>query len=472
VKLDSRITVRTDELTEREWRKLFTRLTFTDAEGYEVSAFQHRSGRGVVEMPRGAWDMLPSHVDVIDMRSRPKMRKVAYRKQLDAPGYEGQSEAVMAMFEREQGQVIAPPGRGKTEIALAFAATCRTRVLVVVHTHDLMKQWIDRAQQSVPGMAVGKIQGNTCQVEHLTIATAQTLKRHLRDGGAFWRQFGAIVIDEAHHAAAETWEWLLNVCPAYYRFGVTASEKRSDGRQALVRFNIGPVIYKLKFESQVPMTVVPVKTGFKTRYNGQQYTRILQELVKDAERNRRTAELAIKEISAGNSVLVLSRQIAHLEAIYAEMNQVAPDGEYNFNEQAEIVTGQIPRGKRDKYISALRDGSLRCILGTQLFEEGVDVPRLNRIILAFPGTEITALQKVGRGSRQSEGKTETIIYDMLDDLVRVLAKQYLRRKTWYQSVGIKVDKVKEARNAQAKEPAKKKGRKLLAQFQVARPARH
>jgi hypothetical protein len=61
---------------------------------------------------------------------------------------------------------------------------------------------------------------------------------------------------------------------------------------------------------------------------------------------------------------------------------------------------------------------------------------------------------------------------MLDDLVRVLAKQYLRRKTWYQSVGIKVDKVKEARNAQAKEPAKKKGRKLLAQFQVARPARH
>ena len=444
MKLDSIITVRKDELTKKQWVNVLNQLSFRDAEGNEVSSFQYRSGRDEVWLPRGALDMLPADINCIDLRSRPKMPKLAYAKKLDAPSYEGQSAGVKAMFEFEQGQVIAPPGRGKTEIVLAFAAAAKTRTLVIVHTQDLMKQWVERVDTSVPGMAVGTIQGQECDVEHLTVAMAQTLKRYVDAGGAFWRQFGAIVVDEAHHAAAETWEWLLNVCPAYYRFGVTASEKRSDGRQKLVRYNIGPVIYKLEFKSAVPITVVPVKTGFKTKYNGQQYTRIIKGLVNDDERNARIARIVDEEIIEGNSVLVLSRQIDHLENIHAKITKSmqCPDcqddpGCHGLTcEQVQIVTGKSKL--RKEHIKALTDGSLRCILGTQLFEEGVDIPRLNRIVLAFPGTEITALQKVGRGARKYDGKTETIVYDLLDDFVRVLAKQFLRRKRWYKSVDILV----------------------------------
>lgn len=437
-------------------------MSFRDADDNEVAAYQYLSGKDAVVLPRGAWDMLPSRIEALDLRSRPGMPKLAYAKQLDAPGYEGQLGAVRAMFEHGQGQIIAPPGRGKTEICLAFAAMCRTRVLVVVHTQDLMKQWMDRAAGSVPGMKVGRIQGKVCQVEHLTIATAQTLKKYVRAGGKFWRQFGAVIVDEAHHAAAETWEWLLNVCPAYYRFGVTASEKRSDGRQALVRYFIGPVIYKLEFKSGVPMTVVPVKTKFKTKWNGQQYTRIIKQLVNDRDRNIQIAKLVTKEVNAGNSTLVLSRQIKHLENIRDELPE-------DVRSHTRIVTGRLNRRDRDKFIGELRDGSLRCILGTQLFEEGVDVPRLNRIVLAYPGTEITALQKVGRGSRQAEGKTETIIYDMLDEFVRVLVKQFKRRKKWYESVDIKIAKLKKKGKAHA--PDKKKRRIIHSALKVSRPGR-
>lgn len=469
MKLDSVITVGLEELTRKQWRELFTRLTFRDADDMEVSAYQFRSGRNDVILPRGALDMLPA-LAVSDMRSRPVMPKRSYAKQLDAPGYEGQVDAVRAMFKAQQGQVIAPPGNGKTEICLAFAAASCTRILVVVHTQDLMKQWLDRAAVSVPGMSVGRIQGKTCQIEHLTIATAQTLKKYLQAGGKFWRQFGAVIVDEAHHAAAETWEWLLHTSPAFYRFGVTASEKRSDGRQALVRYNIGPVIHKLKFKSGVPMTVVPVTTEFRTKLNGTQYTRIVQKLVRDKERNRQIAELAENEILKGSSVLVLSRQIIHLELIFAALDP-------EVQKHAKIVTGKMPRHKRDELIGQLRDGTLQCILGTQLFEEGVDIPRLNRIVLAFPGTEITALQKVGRGSRQAEGKTDAIIYDMLDEYVRVLVKQWLRRRRWYRSVGIDVKSMKEVRNDQEKaqarrdKPAKSKGRLVQTALQVARPRR-
>ena len=471
--MDSLITLKTEELSKRQWEKLFLALTFRDADDEEVSAFQYLSGRDEVLLPRGAWSLVPKQVKVNDMRSRPTMRKCSYTRTLDAPDYEGQSGAVTAMFKHEQGQVIAPPGRGKTEICLAWAAQSRTRVLVVVHTHDLLKQWEDRARVSVPGMTLGKIQGKTCQVEHLTIATAQTLKKYLHKGGSFWRQFGAVIVDEAHHAAAETWEWLLNVCPAYYRFGVTASEKRSDGRQALVKFNIGPVIYKLKFKSGVPITVVPIQTKFHSRYNGNQYARIMQKLVRDEDRNALIAGIVKKEVEEGNSILVLSRQIIHLENIQDHIN-LAFGFDEGWTQQVELVSGQISKRKRDEMIARLTDGSLRCILGTQLFEEGVDIPRLNRIVLAFPGTEITALQKVGRGARKFEGKDETIIYDLLDDLVRVLAKQFLRRKLWYKGAnGITLGKVvkNEGKAIKDAEPEAKEGRGLRDRLRVARPRR-
>lgn len=462
MKVDSILLVGRDELSEKRWAKLLGRLTFFDNEGIEVSAYDYLPAKNTMRIPRGAWSLLPTGVEVVDLRSCPPMPKVKYARDLGAEGYEGQREALKAMIENEQGRVIAPPGRGKTEIVLAFAALCKTRTLVVVHTYDLFKQWVDRAEVSVPGLSVGKIRGQECQVEHLTIAMAQTLRKKVNDGGKFWRQFGCLVIDEAHHAAAETWEWILNVCPAKYRYGVTASKKRSDGRQRLLDFNIGPIIYEAKFESQVPMTIRPIPTMFSSKYNGQQYRRILSALVKDEKRNGLIAHIARDQIDAGHAVLVLSREIAHLEAIHDAMGDT----------DAEIVTGRLQKQKRDDMICDLRDGSLSCILGTQIFEEGVDIPRLNRIVLAYPGTEITALQKIGRASRKFDGKEEAVIFDLVDEFVRPLTRQWLRRRTWYRSVNIKVERmVRYGKGKNRRQPKKKGGRKFRRLFKVATPNR-
>lgn len=239
-----------------------------------------------------------------------------------------------------------------------------------------------------------------------------------------------MIVDEAHHAAAETWEWLLNVCPARYRFGVTASEKRSDGRQALVRFNIGPVIYKMEFRSQVPIVVRPVETRFLTQYSGSQYTRIMRQIVNSDDRNMIIAKLVAQEIENDRRVLVLSRQIKHLENIRDSL-WLHWEGDEGWLQFVEVVTGRLARKKRDDLIEGLRTGRIWCILGTQLFEEGVDIPALDCIILAYPGTDITVLQKVGRGTRQSEGKKDTLVYDLVDDYVPALSRQYLQRRRWY-----------------------------------------
>jgi len=412
-------------LSRRQWEVLLNALTFVDNNDVEIESYEWLTDRSVVRIPRGMLDALPD-LETTDLRSRPKAPKYQYMKTLDAKGYEGQLDALGAMAENVQGQIIAPPGKGKTEIGLAFAASCKTRTLVVVHTKDLFEQWYSRAQASVPGIPLGKISGQTCQTETLTIAMAQTLRRYVREGGKFWRQFGCVIVDESQHAGAETWEWLLNVCPAYYRFGLTATKRRADGRTPLIRYLIGPVIYDIKFESQVPLFVQPIRTGFKTQYNASSlsgWPKMCRELVADPVRNQFIADNVRRDIQEGHSVLVLSRQIAQLENVQALLNM---------NGQVAVLTGKVPQRKRNQMLDSFRDGNLQCILATQLADEGLDVPRLDRVHLTFPGKhDGRIIQQVGRAIRAYADKEDAIIYDYVDDFVSPLARQYLARKLTY-----------------------------------------
>jgi superfamily II DNA or RNA helicase len=462
VKVDSKLQIERDELTRHEWEVLFKKLTFTDIDDVEIASFQHRNGS--VLIPRGAWSLIPDKITYTDLRSRPAMRKVAYTKQLDAPGYEGQTAAIAKMFHEQQGLIVAPPGRGKTEMALAFIAASKTRALVVVHTTELFDQWVSRAQQSTPGLPVGKIQGSVFNVEHLTVAMAQTLKRYLRDK-ALWRQFGCLIIDEAHHSGAETWEWILNVCPAYYRFGFTATDKRADARHPLLRHRIGPVIYRLAFKSQVPVLIVPVETGVKILYRGPyDWAKMLRILCANPDRNALIAKIIKRELDAGNSMLVLSGQIKHLEHIAEAVGKL----DHDLKGKVAIITARMPGKLRKQRMDAFKAGELPCVLATQLADEGLDVPHLNRIIFSFPGKfDGKTVQRIGRGTRQHESKTETIIYDLVDDKISPLARQYVSRKRTYkrlakQDKNVTLGKVE--RYAKSK-----KGRNLRGVFRVRRP---
>lgn len=436
MKIDSTIRVDTEELSKKDWVKLLDQLTFVDKDEQEWCAYTHFVGAGYVRMARGALDLIPKGLDIVDGRVRPKLPKLPYVKELDANGFTGQKAAVKAMFENAQGQVRIPTGGGKTSIGCAFMAASCTRSLVLVHTKDLLDQWVSRAEEEIPGVDVGVIQGANNKIGHITVATMQTVReRYLKDE-RFWRRFGCLIVDESAHAANDSYTWILNSCPAYYRFGLSASEKRSDGMEKLIRYNIGPVIYKMPFRSQVPIEVQPVKSNFRPSYGASQYTQLVRQLVNDEGRNAMIARIVEREVEQGHTVLVLSRQIAHMELIADKMT-LAMDG------RVALVHGRSRL--RREMIEQLRTGELRCVIGSQIFEEGVDVPRLDRVVLAFPGTDVTTLQKVGRATRRHEGKEMSVVIDVVDHHSPVLGRQYMSRKSWYREAKIPVRKMIDGR---------------------------
>jgi superfamily II DNA or RNA helicase len=223
---------------------------------------------------------------------------------------------------------------------------------------------------------------------------------------------------------------VLNACPARYRFGFTASPTRADGMHPTMRFIIGPVIARQKFSSPIKLTVVPVKTKFRARYRGHfDWGRLLNLLVRDEARNKQIAKVVDKEVAKGNSVLVLSRRIEHLEHI---SDALSCDNEI-------LAAATRTKADRKEILARFKSGELQCVLATQLADEALDVPRLNRVCLVHPGKhEGRIIQQVGRALRQFSTKDDAVIYDFCDLFVGVLRRQWNSRKQTYKKEGISV----------------------------------
>ena len=430
--VSSKITLRRDELRKKDAGKLLKKLTFATPDGKVVTCYRITSERIVV--PRGAWSEIPDYVEYHDKRSCPRMPELEFTKTLDNAElderFSGQRQAVEAMFENQQGLILRPPGTGKTQIALAFVAACKTRSLVLVHTHDILQQWADYAAEAIPGLSVGIIQGKNDEVGHLTLATVQTIRKYIQNKDKeWWRQFGCVILDEAHHGPASTFEQVLNSVPAKYRFGFTASATRADGMEPALKWLIGPVIHKKKFTSPVDLKVVPVKTKFHYMFRGHwDWGNLVRALIVDPERNRQITEVIDAEVAKGNSILVLSRRIEQLESI-AERLQCAN----------EILTAGRGKRNRDRILHDFRKGKIHCVLATQLADEALDIPRLNRVCLVHPGKhEGRIIQQIGRALREFPGKKNVIIYDFVDYRVSVLRRQWNQRKRTYKKLKIKV----------------------------------
>jgi superfamily II DNA or RNA helicase len=443
--VDRILTLDYAELTEKQWAKLTKGLTYQAANGDIVMSYQ--AVRDEVRIPRGAWFLMPDTIEYRDNRVKPKMPELEFALTLDDTEkderFAGQIAAVEAMFREEQGIVVRPPGTGKTQIATAFATKCKTRTLVLVHTEDILQQWVSSVERAVPSLKgkVGVIRGQTEKVGHITIATVQTLHRsYVKRGPKWWAQWGCVIADEGHHVAATTWENVLNTLPAYYRFAFTASPTRADGMHPSMRFIIGPVIHRQQFSSPIDLKVKTVTTDFNFMYRGPfDYGRLLNKIETDEERNLQIAEVVDAEIARGNTVLVLSRRIDHLGNIADAMQS-----------ECEILTGERSRSDRIQILDEFRSGTVNCILATQLADEALDVQRLNRVCLVFPGKhEGRIIQQIGRALRQHPDKQDAVIYDFVDRRVGVLRKQALKRKQTYAKLKIKVESTKKLKLGRA-----------------------
>ena len=346
-----------------------------------------------------------------------------------------QHTAVKQMLDRDFGTLTAPTGSGKTVMALYLIAQRRQPALIVVHTKDLARQWVDRISQflSIEPGKIGLIGGGRNTIgKNITVALVQSLYKR---AGSVAKRTGYLIVDECHRCPSRTFTVAVTAFDSKYMTGLSATPFRRDRLSQLIFWHLGDVHHQVDKKRLVrsgdvlTAKVIVRETAFKPYYDPvQEYSKMLSELTADDDRNRLiAADVAREAVRFSNmSCLVLSDRKKHCETLQALLR-------YKFDTPAELLTGDIPADQRRTIVTALSAGQVRVVVATgQLIGEGFDCKALSTLFLATPVRfSGRVIQYLGRVLRPAPGKNRARVFDYVDVHVAPLVKAAHARQRVY-----------------------------------------
>lgn len=185
--------------------------------------------------------------DFIDERKKHKAIPFLFNAQLR----EHQQGVIETISKKDLGVIVAPPGSGKTIIALKIISEKEQSALIIVHRKQLVEQWTERVETflGIPKTEIGKIgQGKSKIGKKITIATIQSLSKELdkEDAENIQAAFGTVIVDECHHIPAETFRNTIVRLQTFYLYGLTATPFRKYNDGKLIFIHLGEVISEIK----------------------------------------------------------------------------------------------------------------------------------------------------------------------------------------------------------------------------------
>lgn len=227
-----------------------------------------------------------------------------------------QEAALEAMGSRDFGTLAAPTGSGKTVMALALIARRKQPALVVVHTKELLDQWISRIETflGISAGEVGIIGGGKLKVgERITVGLVQSLYKVAHEVAP---HIGHLVVDECHRTPSRTFTKAVTAFDCRYMTGLSATPWRRDGLSRLIYWHIGDKAHEVDKTALVEaghvlqVDVVWRETSFRPTYDpSEEYSRMLSELTQDPARNALIASDVAQEAQNGGGIYTYRRLI-------------------------------------------------------------------------------------------------------------------------------------------------------------------
>jgi len=349
--------------------------------------------------------------------------------------WEYQTPWVSDLLKFREGVGIAPPGAGKTLMALEMYARLGQPCLWITHTKRLARQVAKRLKEFL-GVEAGLIGSGKEDIKHFTIGLVPTLVR--RDLSKYKDTFGLIIVDEAHHVPASTFLKVVSSFSARYRYGLTATPYREDKLEALLFNVVGPQRAYLdkdvlrELGKLVTPTVVRRPTNFYFPYNPtsrkHNYAALSDALAEDFRRNQQIATDVMVEstINDKNVCIVLVGRINHGEALRSMIEPVLP--------RTGFVHSKMTTTESDQILDDFENGKLKVLIATyKMLAEGFDYQPSNRMFLTAPFKGRSLIEQgIGRIERAFLGKTSAIVYDYVDHRVGVLNRQADTRLDTYE----------------------------------------
>lgn len=350
-------------------------------------------GKTIISIPVGRQDLIPSDYEIIDKRI---LNEHPFpNPKLDLR--EGQIE----VFEQVDDTcfINALVGWGKTFCALHIARKLGQKTLIVCHNTMLRDQWADEVEK-LYGMPVGIIGSGRFDIDHsIVIGNIQTLTKVTAQ---ISKEFGTVIIDEAHHCPASTFTAFIDGMYARYKIGLSGTMQRKDGKHILFKDFFGPKLYQPPQSNTLTPRVQIVKTGIALA-QGEPWVKKMNILLYDPDYQQVIAHIAHLQIQKGHKVLIIADRVEFLQNV----------GEL-IGEECVCITGGTTYEERTELKRQIEEGEKSCIAGSrQIFSEGISVNILSCVILAGPIANDALLEQiVGRIQRMHPGKLDPLVIDM------------------------------------------------------------
>ena len=335
------------------------------------------------------------------------------------------------------GIICLPCGYGKTFTGIAAATADPVRnscFLIVVHKEFLADQWAEELKALVPGIRIGRIQGERCDLDvDVSIAMIQTICSREYPIGTFDR-FGMAIFDEVHHLGAEHFSKALQRINCRRMLGLTATPKRADGLSKVFEWHLGPIVYQILRRPKDDTVVAEAMryecdaeayAKVRTNWKGETLRAVMiNNIAEYTPRTNAILEWVLPYMAdPARKLLILSDRREHLMAF-----------EGGFRAGGVDSVGYYVGGMKQKDLDA--SAEKRVILGTfAMASEGMNIPTLNMVLLATPKSNIE--QSVGRILRQKkeERAVQPMILDVVDSEFVECMGQWAKRKKFYRECG-------------------------------------
>jgi superfamily II DNA or RNA helicase len=360
---------------------------------------------------------------ICDNRIIPTTCKIKYNlKESFPPLRYYQKAANRLAVERGRGIIVKPTGTGKTMTIAKMIWELGVKTLVITPSKAITDNMIDTL---VKYFGKGQVQKLTTKLPILKNINVVNIQALVKLPPHIFADIDAVFIDEFHHAAAETYQEinLNHLKNVYYRLGLTATNFRNDGADLGLEGVLSEVIYEYTIQQAIQDGFLVKPKFFITDTIAEPYFNYQAEY-KEGIVNNELRNLEISDIAkehSNDSVLILVQQVEHGELLKKLIKE------------AEFLHGQEKDVIRQRIMNDYRDGKVKCLIGTSVIGEGVDLPCAKILIMAGGGkAKSQIMQNIGRVLRPYPGKEEAIIYDFTDEGSNHLSEHSKERQEIYQ----------------------------------------
>ena len=321
--------------------------------------------------------------------------------------------------------LVAATGTGKTVMAAVDYARLRStlpraRLLFVAHRREILEQSRATFRHALRDAAFGELwvgQERPQRFDHV-FASIQTLNA-VGLAALDPRHFDVVVVDEFHHAAAPSYSALLEHVEPLELLGLTATPERTDGLDVLTYFG-GRIAAELRVWDAIDQQYL-VPFAYYGVHDGLDLTQVPWRRGQGYDVDALTNVYTANDIWVGQLVNQLRARVTDIVAIRAIGFCVSVEHARFMARQfekrgiaARAVWGDSTTDDRRSALRDLADGNVAVLFTVDLFNEGVDVPNVDTLLLLRPTESATLfLQQLGRGLRRAVGKSECTVLDFV-----------------------------------------------------------